>query len=304
MSKQIFKGIKSVTGSFFNGVNAIDKKGYIWFVRTVVEDAEGESSPLSNDIYDIYFGTKHYGHFQEGQFETIANDIQLLKNNDSTFATLHSKLAEVLGLSKDWDKITVNEVEYETLNAVFVALSQRVDTLEKIDHDAYKSADNALKEELQGEIDKKVTAEDGKRLMTDAEGTKLAGVAEGAEVNKIEVVTVNGIQATIAEGTKEASVKIEADDIELGTAIESDGEVVYDSTKKVSEVLQSIQDSIAVAVSGGLTGVVAGNGVEVSAVAANKQTVSVKVSTAEGNMIIADENGLYAAMYYDGDDIE
>ena len=53
-----------------------------------------------------------------------------------------------------------------------------------------------------------------------------------------------------------------------------------------------------------LTGVVGGNGIEVSAVAANKQTISAKVSAAEGNLISVDENGLYAAMYYDGDDVE
>ena len=52
---------------------------------------------------------------------------------------------------------------------------------------------------LQGEIDKKVTAEEGKRLMTDAEGTKLAGIAEGAQVNVIEKIKLNGKEVTPAD---------------------------------------------------------------------------------------------------------
>lgn len=45
---------------------------------------------------------------------------------------------------------------------------------------------------LQGEIDKKVAAEAGKRLMTDAEGSKLEGIATGAQVNVIEKIKLNG----------------------------------------------------------------------------------------------------------------
>ena len=131
---------------------------------------------------------------------------------------------------------------------------------------------------------------------------KLNGIAAGAEVNVVEAVKVNGVEASISE--KVADVTIDGTDIALGANVTADGEVVYESTSKLSAVLQGIQDSISVAISGGLTGVVGGNGIEVSAVAANKQTVSAKVSTAEGNLISVDGNGLYAAMYYDGDDAE
>lgn len=42
---------------------------------------------------------------------------------------------------------------------------------------------------LSDALDDKVTAVEGSRLMTDAEGTKLAGIADGAEVNVIKTVT-------------------------------------------------------------------------------------------------------------------
>ena len=48
------------------------------------------------------------------------------------------------------------------------------------------------KTELQNAIDLKVTAEEGKRLMTDTEGTKLADIADGAQVNVIEKIKLNG----------------------------------------------------------------------------------------------------------------
>lgn len=47
------------------------------------------------------------------------------------------------------------------------------------------------------ELNKKVDKVDGSRLMTDAEGTKLAGIAEGAQVNVIETVKVNGEALTV-----------------------------------------------------------------------------------------------------------
>ena len=134
---------------------------------------------------------------------------------------------------------------------------------------------------------------------------KLNDIEAGAQVNIIEKVTVNGIDATI-EDDKTAKVTVNTDNIKLGTNITSDDEDVYTTTNTLSEVLQGIQDSITVAVSGGLTSVTPGGGITVSAVAANKQTVSIKVSQDADNLIKISEtdNGIFAAMYYSGDDAE
>ena len=132
---------------------------------------------------------------------------------------------------------------------------------------------------------------------------KLNGIAEGAEVNVIENIKVNGKEVSIED--KLASVDVEAKDIKLGSAITADGAEVYGSGQTISAVLQGIQDSVTVAVSGGLTGVVAGDGIAVSEVVANKQTISVKVSADEGNLVKnGTDGGVFVAMYYDGDDAE
>ena len=52
----------------------------------------------------------------------------------------------------------------------------------------------ATTEFVNGELAKKVEKVEGSRLMTNVEGTKLAGIAEGAQVNVIEEVQVNGVK--------------------------------------------------------------------------------------------------------------
>ena len=200
----------------------------------------------------------------------------------------------------------------DELNA---AMAKRVDALDEVKH----SHDN--KDVIDGITSDKVSAwdaaeqnakdyADGKFVTLDGFNEfeaeyeeRLKGIAEGAEVNVIENIKVNNKEVSISD--KVASVEIEAKDIKLGSAITADGSEVYGSGQTISAVLQGIQDSVTVAVSGGLTGVVAGDGVEVSEVVANKQTISVKVSSDEGNLVKkGTDGGVFVAMYYDGDDAE
>lgn len=131
-----------------------------------------------------------------------------------------------------------------------------------------------------------------------------------AEVDKkIESISVNGVDATVANGA--ADVKIEADDIELGTAITSDGEVanedgsnvIHAVDTKLSIVLQGIYDSISGAEAGGVHAIVAADkSVLINSANKNNPTVKVQLSTNANNLLSVDETGLFAAMYYEGDD--
>ena len=67
-------------------------------------------------------------------------------------------------------------------------------------------ADYAKTADVNAELAKKVDKVDGSRLMTNAEGTKLAGIAEGAQVNVIEKVKVNGVEQTITD--KAVDIKV------------------------------------------------------------------------------------------------
>lgn len=76
MTKKLFKGIRQVNSVTFNATP--DKTGYLWFVRTEVKTDDETENNVANDEYDIYLGTKHYGHFQEGELATIKANIEAL----------------------------------------------------------------------------------------------------------------------------------------------------------------------------------------------------------------------------------
>jgi hypothetical protein len=130
------------------------------------------------------------------------------------------------------------------------------------------------------------------------------------EETDITGVTVNGKTATVDE--KNAIVDVSAVDIKLGEAIMNGEEVKYSADTKVSTVLQSIQESIRGAIAGGVNSVSAGDkSITVNSADANNPviTLNTEVSTeetlAEGHIaVIKGDNGIYAAMYYDGDDVE
>lgn len=63
--------------------------------------------------------------------------------------------------------------------------------------DALGIGDYAKTADVNAELAKKVDKVDGSRLMTNAEGTKLAGIADGAQVNVIEKIKVNGVEQTV-----------------------------------------------------------------------------------------------------------
>lgn len=57
--------------------------------------------------------------------------------------------------------------------------------------------DYAKTADVNAELAKKVDKVEGSRLMTNEEGTKLAGVTAGAQVNVIEKIKVNGVEQTV-----------------------------------------------------------------------------------------------------------
>ena len=84
MTKNIFKGFKQVSSVQFEAAqkeNALN--GYIWFVRTAVlkgEEAE-TGNDVANDSYDIYFGSRHYGHFCEGEIKALEDAINGIRTD-------------------------------------------------------------------------------------------------------------------------------------------------------------------------------------------------------------------------------
>lgn len=102
MAKTLFKGIQQVTMSRFNEIT--DKKGYLWFVR----EPQGEDSNLGDDRFYIYFGTKCYGSFLQGELPAMAEALNAIKESiglDENFKfSFEGKttVAEAFAVVKGW----------------------------------------------------------------------------------------------------------------------------------------------------------------------------------------------------------
>ena len=123
-----------------------------------------------------------------------------------------------------YDEYFVIEGAWEKIGDTVVDLTEYAKTSE------VTSAIGAAKTELQGNIDKKVDKVAGSRLMTEAEGTKLAGIAANAQVNVIESITAGGeaiapagkvVALPLATAAKVGLVKVDNDSI----AVTGDGTI-------------------------------------------------------------------------------
>lgn len=109
MTEKIFKGIKQVSATQFNEAKDLGLlAGYLWFVRTeVLADGEEANTP-ENDNYDIYFGSKQYGHFRAGELDAIRAQIESL-NGD--IAGINEILAGLVSAAETAQAAIAQEVE-------------------------------------------------------------------------------------------------------------------------------------------------------------------------------------------------
>ena len=70
------------------------------------------------------------------------------------------------------------------------------------------TGDTAVKTEVMKEVEKKVDKVEGKSLIDDTLITKLEGIEEGGQVNKIEVVKLDGVALNINADDKSVDVAI------------------------------------------------------------------------------------------------
>ena len=218
MSKQLFKGIKSVLGTTFAGVSAADRKGYIWFVRTVVDTdatAEGvqDDGNLINDEYDIYFGTKHYAHYQEGQFEALESKVTELQGENADLAAVLLKVVGLINADVDNQKISVMDEEFDSLAAAFAKVTERFDAIEE--------AFEGLQESLNGYAVKNI-----------AEGDKVLNVADGILSSTLGLDYVGGMVRLTGKNS-EVIAEFDASDFVKDSVLNDVEVVTVDGVKKI-----------------------------------------------------------------------
>ena len=115
------------------------------------------------------------------------------------------------------------------------------------------------------------------KVITENEETVSAALND-LETTKVDVITVNGKQSkTPASGDVVASVTINGADIKLDGYASGSSSAAVVATDTVNQAIGKLENQVKAAVAGGLQQVEAGDGVSVSAVANNKQTITVNL---------------------------
>lgn len=136
----------------------------------------------------------------------------------------------------------------------------------------------------------------------------LQTTVDGDNVRVIDSTASYGV--TLAKGSTDKSIKVVVTPKTLADSIKPElnlteydasnvnitsniGGDLYVAGTSVQDVLSNLNDRISSAVSGGLTSIAAGNGISVSSVSGNSQTVSIKIATGSALSATADGLDLY-----------
>ena len=223
---------------------------------------------------------------------------------ESADATLKAELQGEISKKADITALN-NEVSAREALADIVGTRAEGDSATVFDKLAALVAKDAAQDEViatkaaQSELDALVAIV-GKESEENGIFAKLKALASAVDGKLANNASVNNV------AFENGAVVIDAGDIALESAIMSDnGEEQYASSTSIHAVLQSLNNRITAAVSGGLTSVAAGSGIEVSSVIGNSQTVSIKVSSAANNAVTLNTDGIYVErLMVDGNDVE
>lgn len=215
------------------------------------------------------------------------------KKADITTAT--STLATQESLNTVSAKVDNNEKNIQTNNDAIIAANETIAT--KADQSALDTANGEIASIKSSVADIKVKDVDP----TASNGVKLAlqdgviSVVADIKVKTVNTTASNGVNLTLSDA---GELGVSVDPAKLKEGVAYDATDIKTTTKigtiaagtSVESALSTLNDKITSSVSGGLTNIAAGNGIEVSAFADNSQTVSVKV--APNSNLAVDESGL------------
>jgi hypothetical protein len=166
--KKIFRGFKQVSFDTFDAVE--DKSGYLWFVRkdVIAEGENADANDVSNDSYDIYFGSRHYGHFCEGEIESIKSAITELGGDvDGIVSTLETLTTAIAN----------NKKAHEDNASAIAALDNKfADHFSTVSYEGNKILFKNANGDVKGEVDATPFVKDG--ILDDVEVVTIEEVDE------------------------------------------------------------------------------------------------------------------------------
>ena len=110
MAEKLFKGIRQVSKTTFDGISDSEKIGILWFVR----EFDGEDNVVS---MDIYLGTRHYGHY--------AYEDQSIRDINTAIYEIRSEILELYNQIEDITKdLKLEEATDETISEGHIELKR------------------------------------------------------------------------------------------------------------------------------------------------------------------------------------
>ena len=199
MAKTLFKGIQQVVMSTFTGKTAEEKKGYLWLVREPMFTEDGESADanvLGNDRYHIYFGTRCYGSFWEGEHEALAASLAAVK--------------EAIGLDEDfsfaWEGTTSVVAAFDQIKVWYDGIDQKIT--------------DALTSYLVKNVDK------NDKVLNVADGILSSVISLKYENNRISLVGKNDVEITGFDANEFVKDSV-LDDVKVETKVDGEKYIIF-----------------------------------------------------------------------------
>lgn len=223
--------VKGLGSAAYTEASAYDVSGAASGVQTALEAKIGtvtEGKTVVEMIAAAQAAATYDDKAVKASIKSNTDAIATLNGNSTVAGSVDKKVADAINefATKVSDDQTVNtfkelidyaashQGEYSTLSGEVQTNKTAIATLNGKGagsvSKAVSDAVDAAKTDLQTEIDKKVDAVEGKGLSsndyTSTEKTKLSGIAEGAQVNVIEAIKVNGVAQTITSKAVDITV--------------------------------------------------------------------------------------------------
>lgn len=284
MTKKLFKGIKQVSSAQYMAAKEANlASGYLWFVRTEVPEGEGEDNNVANDNYDIYFGTRQYGHFCAGELDAIRAKISELEGQDTEILGFIDNLTTLVG--KNADAIAANTENISKNTEAIGAINESLATLLVKNVDANDKVLNVADGILSSTIS--LSYANNRISLTGKEGVEIAGFDASAFVKdsvleNVEVVTKEDNEKYIVFTWKTEGEETKTDEIKV-----SDFAKLYDAGTALELAADGVTFNVKVAENDNFLSVNDNNELIVDDMTVDK-TVLKEAITIEGGPLASD----------------
>ena len=286
--------------------------------KATLAEIQAVESPETGDVYhNIENGGEYVYDGTTWELLGLSVDLSDYAKTTDVNASIGSAKAELEGKitaatsdlqGKIDTKVTAEEGKSLIETAKIDQIGQNTADIAAANQTIATKADQSALDEATGRIDAiatnvadikvkdvDTTASNGVNLKLSEAG--VISVVANIKVKEVNVAPSNGVNLTLSE-TGELGVSVDPTTFKEGVAydatdIKTKADIgTITAGTSVESALSTLNDKITSAVSGGLTNIAAGNGIEVSGVSGNSQTVSIKVADKDNSNLHADASGL------------